>query len=135
MKIETKFNIGDRVVIPDDKKIYEVESVAVSVFKCTLTEYKLSHPQGGIWAREHWLSLAPVVVTNAECTHTIVHNLSSVYGVDSVHIPDGYRFKCFAKPKRGDIMISADRVNVNADFKVDCAPWDYQTPRIILEKI
>lgn len=139
MKFETKFNIGDKVVIVDYKsRIYEINGVSMRHLKDIgpNVEYRIIHPNGAfIWVSEHRLSMAPVIVTNVDCTHTLVHNLSSIYGVDSVPIPEGYGFKCFAHPKRGDIIVSADRATANSDFKVDCAPWDYQTPRIILEKI
>jgi len=88
-----------------------------------------------IWVREHRLSLAPVVVTNVECTHTLVYNLSSVYGMDSVIIPNGYRFKEFAEPKTGDIIISTVRANTNSEFSVAVCQINMYSPRIILEKI
>lgn len=138
MKLETKFNIGDKVYIGDDKsRIYEVEGVDAKYFKGVgqITNYKLLRPQDGIWASEHGLSLAPVIVTNAECTHTLVYNLSSIYGMDSIPIPEGYRFKGFAPPNAGDIMITTIRKDINSDFKVDICPFNLQSPRIILEKI
>lgn len=138
MKLETKFNIGDKVYIGDDKsRIYEVEGVDAKYFKGVgqITNYKLLRPQDGIWASEHGLSLAPVVVTNVECTHTLVYNLSSVYGMDSVTIPNGYRFKEFAEPKTGDIIISTVRANTNSEFSVAVCQINMYSPRIILEKI
>lgn len=138
MKLETKFNLGDKVYIGDDKsRIYEIDGVDVRIFKgvCQIIDYKLLRPQDGIWVSEHRLSLAPVVVTNVECTHTQVHTLRDVYGVDELPIPCGYRFKEFVYPKAGDYIMSNVRLKADPEFSVAICPIDMYSPRIILEKI
>lgn len=156
MEIRTKFNIGDKVVYErilegDDKPTkfcavyqcymegeYEVEGVSYKYCGTDLEIFCIISTGSDKYKQrycipEEYLKLATQVISKDTKTNISI-SVEEVYG-QAVVIPDGYRFKCFAKPKRGDIMISADRVNINADFKVDCAPWDYQTPRIILEKI
>lgn len=137
MQFETKFNIGDKVYIGDDKtRIYEIDGVTLRTFKGVgvIVEYKLLRPQDGLWAGEHRLSIAPEIVTNKDCVHTLVHTLRDIYGVDELPIPEGYKFKDFAHPKVGEYIVSNVRLTTDPKFVVGICQINITSPRIILER-
>ena len=137
MQFGTKFNLGDKVYIGDDKtRIYEIDGVTLRTFSGmgVVVEYKLLRPQNGLWVGEHRLSIAPEIVTSKECVHTLVHNIRDIYGIDELAIPEGYKFKDFAHPKVGDYIVRNVRATKDQNFAVGVCEINIASPRIILER-
>lgn len=138
MEIKTKYDIGDRVTLAKfrEEKLL-VTGISICVGKNeTNFAYKLASPNGATlgylgYYSESQLEFAPEIVDKTQCTTKVTIDIKEVYGVDSVEIPKGYKFKAFKPPKIGEIFL--DRYTVTPDTCNE--NFDKDSPRIILEKI
>ena len=134
MEIKTTYDIGDTVTLKASAEKLRIVSIYISVNNEEKNiAYRLEAPTGanlGHYA-ECNLTLVPETVDKTQCTTKVTIDIKEVYGVDSVEIPKGYKFKAFKPPKIGEIFL--DRFTVTPDTCNE--NFDKNSPRIILEQI
>ena len=138
MEIKTKYDIGDRVTLDKfrEEKLL-VTGISICVGKNeTYFAYKLASPNGATlgylgYYSESQLEFAPEIVDKTQCTTKVTIDIKDVYGAELIEIPKGYRFKRFGPPVKGELVMLAITLAVQA------TEHDYlkTAPRIILEQI
>ena len=135
MEIKTQYNIGDMVTLDKFRKEkLLVTAISVVVHKDEINfAYKLEAPTGanlGYYAESH-LTFISQTVDKSQCAFEVTIDIKDIYGLESIEIPTGYKFKTFKPPEIGEIFL--DRFTVTPDTCNE--NFDKDSPRIILEQI